>query len=144
MRVEVGTIRWISRLGVVSAWIACGYEIIALGPGRASEATPICFIAHFSACYALTLLSFAAFASVRRLDLMKFGILAAASIEAARILTGAPFRLMNFTADLLGILAVFVPSYIDGFRVLTRVDAHEPFSTVYSNRRRRTAAKHEA
>jgi hypothetical protein len=144
MRVEVGTIRWISRLGVISVWIVCGYEIIARSSGRASEGTPICFITHFCASYGLTLLSFAAFASTRRWDLMKIGILAAASAEAARMLTGAGFDVVNFMADLLGLLAVFVPSYLDGFRVLTRIDAHEPFSTVYSNRRRRSSDKHEA
>src|ERR1700761_2095525 len=103
MRVEVGTIRWISRLGVISVWIVCVYEIVARSSGRASDGTPICFIAHFCASYGLTLLSFAAFASTRRWDLIKIGILTAGSAEAARMLGGAAFDTVDFVADLLGI-----------------------------------------
>lgn len=141
MRVEVGTIRWVSRLGVIFAGMICAYGTIA--PGLASPGdAPICLITHFGAFYGLTLLSFAAFAETRRLDLMRIGIIAAASSEAARMLTGAGFDLMNLIADLSGILAVFIPSYVDGFRALSRVDAHELFSTIYSNRRR-SASTHK-
>ena len=63
--------------------------------------------------------------------------MACAMCEVARVLLGQAFGALALLADALGVLAVFVPSFIERFRSLTRADPHEPFSMVYPNDRRR-------
>ena len=143
MRIRVGAVNAVSK-AFLCATVLCFYLIdlgAALGFKGAGQITPKGF---FIAFYLMTLLAFCAFPRRRRGDIAKLMLLAAVLAEAARRLEGFNPSLLNLAAAAAGAYAVFLPSFLERFRALTRSDSKELFSMVYRGDRRRRRSSVQA
>jgi len=160
MALKVGMVRTTCRLALAGMAVLAGYEaFVASGPfstGLGAMGSGLGPAGHVLAFYAITLLAFAAFPKRRRSDIFKAVVLLGALVEIVRFVMGQGFLApailgqplgamssspANLLADIGGAYAVFLPSFMERFRALTRADPHEPLSMVYPGDRRRRSPR---